>query len=477
MHTSRSCRSATRIRDRIAALYDFEKTGVPFSQGGRYFYTSNSGHQDQSVLLMAPAADAAAVVALDPNGLPPAGHPVVTGYVPSHDGRLMAYGVSLSGSDWTEWRIRDLESGADLPDVLAHTKYYPPVFSRDGKGLYYGAFPAPAAGAELSTRDSGHAVYFHELGTPATHDRRVLGDAAHPDWQYEPHLTPDGRWLVVVSGEGEVGDKGREDVYVVELASGHVSAMASGFAAAYTYVGAAGGRLYFLTSLEAPNGRVIAVDPQQPAAAWRTVIPQGRDAIEFAGRSVTLVGHRLLVRSLHDAHSRVVSYALDGSGAREIELPGAGTAVGFDGRGRRPGDLLRLQRPRHAADGVPLRRGRRAQQRVARAARRLRSGRVRAAAGVLPRQGRHAHPDAARLPPGPQPARQQPGAAVRLRRLRHLEPAGVQPGAHRLAGDGRRVRARQHPRRRRVRRGLAPAGHPHRTSRWCSTTSSPPPST
>ena len=325
-----------RIRDRIAALYDFEKTGVPFSQGGRYFYTSNSGHQDQSVLLMAPAADAAAVVALDPNGLPPAGHPVVTGYVPSHDGRLMAYGVSLSGSDWTEWRIRDLESGTDLPDVLAHTKYYPPVFSRDGKGLYYGAFPAPAAGAELSSQDRGHAVYFHELGTPATHDRRVLGDAAHPDWQYEPHLTPDGRWLVVVSGEGEVGDKGREDVYVVELASGHVSALASGFAAAYTYVGAAGGRLYFLTSLEAPNGRVIAVDPQQPAAAWRTVIPQGRDAIEFAGRSVTLVGHRLLVRSLHDAHSRVVSYALDGSGAREIELPGAGTAVGFDGEADDP---------------------------------------------------------------------------------------------------------------------------------------------
>ena len=81
---------------------------------------------------------------------------------------------------------------------------------------------------------------------------------------------------------------------------------------------------------------MIAVDPQQPAAAWRTVIPQGRDAIEFAGRSVTLVGHRLLVRSLHDAHSRVVSYALDGSGAREIELPGAGTAVGFDGEADDP---------------------------------------------------------------------------------------------------------------------------------------------
>ena len=323
-----------QLRARIGQLYDFEKTGIPFREGGRYFYTSNSGRQDQSVLYGVRALGDAPVVVLDPNALPAADHAVVIGYVVSRDGSRLAYGVSASGSDWTEWRIRDLESGQDLPDVLRYTKYYPPVFTPDGKGLYYSAFPAPQAGAELTAQDLGNAVYYHALGTPATQDRRVLGDGAHPEWQYEPHLTPDGRWLVVLAGEGEVGDKGREDVYLLDVSAATPVAvpMTVGFEAAFLYVGADAGRLYFLTSLDAPNGRVLAVDPQRPArTAWQEVIPPGRDPVDLGGRGVTLVGHRLIVRTLHDAHSRVTLYGLDGAPLGGIRLPGRGSVAGFNG--------------------------------------------------------------------------------------------------------------------------------------------------
>jgi prolyl oligopeptidase len=323
-----------RIRARIAELYDFEKTGIPFRENGRYFYTTNSGRQEQGVLMTMKELGEAPVVALDPNTLPPAGHPVVIGYVASHDGNLLAYGVSFSGSDWREWRIRDLASGQDLPDVLRFTKYYEPVFTPDGKGLYYSAFPAARPGAELSTQDLGNALYYHALGTPVTADRRVFGDSAHPEWQYQPYLTPDGQWLVVLAGEGEVGDKGRENVYLLDLtaAAPAVVPMALGFQAAFLYVGADAGRLYFLTSLEAPNGRVLAVDPRDPQRAqWKQVIPEGPDAIDLGGRSVTLVGHRLIVRTLHDAHSRVVIYGLDGRRQHEVTLPGAGATAGFTG--------------------------------------------------------------------------------------------------------------------------------------------------
>jgi prolyl oligopeptidase len=325
-----------RIRARIAALYDFEKTGIPFSQHGRYFYTSNSGRQEQSVLLMTPRPEDVPAVALDPNLLPAAAHPLVTAYVASPDGKLLAYGVSASGSDWTEWCIRDLASAQDLPDVLRFTKYYAPLFTPDGKGLYYSAFPAPRPGAELSSPDLSNALYYHALGTPATSDRRVLRDAAHPDWQYAPYLTSDGRWLVALAGEGEVGDKARENVYLIDLAAPAPAAvpLALGFRAAFNYVGADGGRLYFLTSLEAANGRVVAIDPQDPARGWQEVIPQGRDAIDLDinAKSVTLVGHQLIVKTLHDAHSRVVTYTLEGAPLREIRLPGPGTVAGLDGR-------------------------------------------------------------------------------------------------------------------------------------------------
>jgi prolyl oligopeptidase len=322
------------LRERIERLYDIEKSGIPFREGGRYFYTSNSGHQEQSVLMSARELGGAASVALDPNALPQAVHPVVIGYVASRDGGLLAYGVSTAGSDWTEWHVRDLATGQDLPDVIRHTKYYEPVFTPDGRGLYYSGFPAPKAGEELSTQDVGDAVYYHALGSDAASDRRLMGDASHPDWQYEPFLSEDGRWLVVLTGEGEVGDKGVEDLYLIDLHAGEPVALpvAHGFAAAYRYVGSDQGLLYFLTSLDAPNGRVIGIDPTRPQRErWRAVIAQGSDAIDFTSQAVTLVDHQLIVRSLHDARSRVRTYALDGTPRREVRLPGLGSAVGFGG--------------------------------------------------------------------------------------------------------------------------------------------------
>jgi prolyl oligopeptidase len=322
------------IRKRVAALYDFERFGVPFHEGGRYFYTRNTGVQDQSVLYVTASLDAPASVALDPNTLSADGSRIVTGYVASRDGQLLAYGVSESGSDWADWHVRDLASGQDLPDVLRFTKYYPPEFSLDGKGLYYSAFPAPAAGQELATQDLDNGLYYHALGTPASADHKILQRSEFRDWQYLPQLTSDGRWLVVMAGQGEVGDRGRENVYLVDVAGGgKVTALTEGFDAAYVYVGSDAGSIYFLTTLDAPNGRVIAVDPARPERSnWKSVIPADSDAIAITETSVTLVDHQLIVRRLHDAHTRVTSYGLDGSQRREITLPGLGTARGFEGR-------------------------------------------------------------------------------------------------------------------------------------------------
>jgi prolyl oligopeptidase len=327
-----------RLRSRLIKLFDYERFGIPFQARGRYFYSRNSGLQNQSVLYVANTLDGRARVALDPNTLSKDGSLAVVDYVASHDGRLLAYGVSVSGSDWTDWHVRDLSSGRDLPDVIRFTKYYAPVFSHDDQGLYYSAFPAPPAGAELTAQDIDDAVFYHALGTAGAADRKLLEIAGHADWQYEPHLSDDGRWLIVTVGEGEVGDKGLENVYLIDLAAASRPAtpMVEGFGAAYIYVGSDAERLYFLTTLDAPNGKVIAIDPVRPGAnPAATVIAEGTEAIDLTETSVTLVDHQLILRTLHDAHSRVVTYELDGTRRREIELPGTGTAEGFLGR---PGD-------------------------------------------------------------------------------------------------------------------------------------------
>ncbi|MBV8784069.1 MAG: S9 family peptidase [Gammaproteobacteria bacterium] len=322
------------MRRRLTELYRYERTGVPFSESGRYFYTNNNGAQEQSVLLSAYPLGGEERVALDPNALTGAARGIVTGYVANRAGTLLAYGVAVGGSDWTDWHVRDLATGSDLPEVLRWSKYYKPVFTPDGRGIYYGAFPAPAAGTELSAADRGHALYYHALGTPTAADRRVFGDAAHRDWQYQPSLSEDGRWLVIASGEGEVGDKGVEDLYLIDLSDPAAAArpLAQGFRAAFEYVGADGGRLFFLTSLEAPNGRVVALDPARAGPpVWRSVVPPGTDAISLGSQSVTLVAHQLIVRTLHDAHSRLERYDLDGRPRGEVSLPGVGAVSGFAG--------------------------------------------------------------------------------------------------------------------------------------------------
>jgi len=386
------------LKERLTKLLDYEKFGTPFHASKRFFYSHNTGLQPQSDLLMTDGAEGEPKIAFSPNSLPKGVS--MAGYVASPDGKVLAYGLSQGGSDWTDWHFRDLKSGKDLPDVLRWTKYYHPVFAPNGKGVYYSTFPAPAPGEELRVRDLNNAIYYHALGTESSKDRKVYARPEHPDWQFRPHLTRGSHWLVITAGEGEVGDKGLENVYALDanVKNSDVVTLVESFDAEYLYIGAddytrLGGALakranalpapvtvpavtgshlsetidtpkrellFFQTTLNAPRGRVIAMDPaaaqtqftvprpvtsgslpvavttqsQLPQAGpidrWLEVVPQGPDAMDSASGSVTLVGHQLIVGTLHDAHSKVTIYGLDGK-ARELALPGTGTASGFGG--------------------------------------------------------------------------------------------------------------------------------------------------
>jgi prolyl oligopeptidase len=322
------------LRARLRQLNNVEQFGIPFREGNRYFFTRNTGLQNQSVLFTVANLVDSPQLALDPNLLSSDGTLAVVGYIASRDGNLLAYGVSVSGSDWTEWRIRNLRTGKDLPDVLRYSKYYAPVFSHDGTGLYYSAFPAPPAGAELSTQDLNDALYYHSLGSPVSADKKIFQESGHPTWQFEPHLSDDGRWLVIAAGDGEVGDRGVENIYVLDLASkdASVKPVAVGFDAAYIYVGVDAGNVFVLTTRNAARGSIIAFNPEHPERNnWKTVIAEGRDAIDLTEPSVTLVDHELIVRVIHDAHTQVHTYGLDGKPRRAIVLPAPGTARGFSG--------------------------------------------------------------------------------------------------------------------------------------------------
>lgn len=316
------------IRDRLEKLWNYERSGVPWEEGGRWFFSRNSGLQNQSVLLTADSPDAEPRMLLDPNSLSEDGTTSLTVTVPSRDARFLAYGLSKAGSDWQELRVKDIASSRDEPDVLQWIKFSGASWAPDGSGFYYSRYPQPKEGAALTEANKNQKVYFHRLGTAQSEDRLVYERPDQPDWGLHAHVTDDGAYLVYTVTHGT---DPRKRVFYQSLAEkdAPVVELLNDFDAAYSFLDNVGTLFYFRTNLDAPRYRVIAMDITRPERAhWREIIPQQADKLE----SVSVVGGQLLCEYLKDARSDMRAHTIEGKLIRSIELPGLGTVGGFGGR-------------------------------------------------------------------------------------------------------------------------------------------------
>jgi prolyl oligopeptidase len=318
------------LRARLAELFSNETFSLPTHRGGHYFWAHHDGKHNQPLIATAGSLDGAATTVLDPNLISSDGKLAFAGFAISKDGARFAYGLSIGGGDWHKWRVRDVASGSDRPDELEHIKYYAPVFTSDGKGLYYSRFPAPQPGKELTETDHDCKVYYHQLGTPVANDVVVYERPEHPTWQYDLALTRDGRYLVITIGDGEVGDRGQEQIAYLDLGKPHAkpTLLIDSYEAEYLFVGNDGPLFLFKTTAGAANKRIIGIDLRTPARDhWKTIVPEGPSAIEDA----EMAGRQLFVMTMHDAHTAVTAYDLHGKKLRDVTLPGIGTAFGFHG--------------------------------------------------------------------------------------------------------------------------------------------------
>ncbi len=315
------------IRTRLTELWDYERWDVPRKEGGRYFLSRNDGLQDQSVLHVIDRTGAEPRVLLDPNTLSSDGTVSLSDWSPSRDGKLLAYGISRAGSDWTEWHVRDVDTARDLPDVLQWVKFSSASWTPDGRGFYYSRYDEPREGDEYEGVNHFQKLWHHRLGTPQSADVLVYERKDQPEWGFGGTVTDDGRWLVV---EVWRGTDPRNGVFVKDLSlpDAPMVELLADFDASYQFVGNEGPVLWFHTDRDAPRGRVIAVDVRNPApAARRELIPQSEDALS----SVALVGERFVASYLHHAHSVLRLFELDGRAAGEVDLPGLGSAGGVRG--------------------------------------------------------------------------------------------------------------------------------------------------
>jgi prolyl oligopeptidase len=310
------------LQARLTQLYSYERFGVPMAAGGNYFFLRNDGQQNQAALHVSASPADLGRKLIEPDNLRGDATVALADYVPSPDGRLLAYALSDAGSDWKTWHVREVATGAERADLLRDTKFTQVSWLRDNSGFYYSRYPQ--GDDQLQP-----VIYLHLLGDAQTADRKVFSIDDNTTRTPEAIVTEDGSYVVLILDEGTLTN----GISVLERATGRIEKLFDDYAGRYSYIGSRRGvsgiELLFLTTTGAARGRVVAVALGLPAATRvRTVIAEGADVIE----SAALVGDRVIVRWLTDAHARVTLHAAaDGALQRELSLPGLGSVSGFTG--------------------------------------------------------------------------------------------------------------------------------------------------
>lgn len=317
-----------KIRRRLTKLWDYEKYGIPFKEGGRYFFSKNDGLQNQSVIYTMKKLGDEPKVLIDPNKLSDDGTVALTSYAISEDGQYMAYGLAASGSDWQEWHVRNIETGQDLDDVIKWVKFSGASWTHDNKGFFYSRYDEPKPGEELESTNYFQKLYYHRIGTPQSQDQLTYERPDQKRWGFGGGVTEDGKFLIIQVWQGTERKNG---VFYKELTSpgSDVVELLKDFDAEYEFVGNDGHTFWFRTDLDAPRGRVIAINIDNPARNnWKEIVAQSSDTL----RGVNVVDDTFIASYLKDAHTQVRMFDLSGKFERYVKLPGIGSASGFGGK-------------------------------------------------------------------------------------------------------------------------------------------------
>lgn len=308
------------IRARLTELWNFPKRGAPFAKGGRYFGFRNSGLQNQDVLYVMDAPHDEGRVLLDPNTLSGDGTVSLRMMSVSPDGKYLAYATSASGSDWQTWRVLEVETGDDLPDVLPWSKFSGATWLPDARSFLYKRYPAPQEGSAYTGKNEAPELYLHVLGSDPADDPLVYSCPDKPEWSFYPTISDDDRYLVLHIALGTLN---KNLLFVRELGdTGAFTELVSEFRAEYSFLGNDGSTFYVRTDDGADRGRIVAIDLGRPEReGWLTVVPEADDVLEGA----VMLQDELVCLVLHDASHRLRRFSTQGEARGEITLPTLGS--------------------------------------------------------------------------------------------------------------------------------------------------------
>jgi prolyl oligopeptidase len=316
------------LKARLTQLNDYAKYGAPFRKGERYFFSKNDGLQNQSVLYVQKGLDGAPEVLLDPNGFSKDGTTRLAGFSLADDGGHAAYGVSIGGSDWTEYRVLDVATKRTLPHTVKWAKVSGAAWQ--GRGFYYSRYDVKDSATALTQKNENHKVYYHRIDRPQAEDELVYEDAKNPQRFHTVGTTDDERFAILTISDRGKGKKGNALFYRDRDAADKAwrPLIPEIGDDSYSVVDNVGDRFLVRTDRNAPNGRVVLIDAKDPAEPrWTTVLAERPEPLG----GVQTAGGKLFATYSKDVTTRAYVFDLSGKLEHEIALPGLGSAGGFGG--------------------------------------------------------------------------------------------------------------------------------------------------
>lgn len=321
------------LAEEFRALYNYEKIGMPRRIGLHYYVAKNSGLQNQAVYYRRESLNGPETLFLDPNSWSEDG--TITGSLgaASKDDQHIALIRNEAGSDWQEIRVLHAADGSETGDVVRRVKFSGASWL--GNGFFYSRYPEPE-GSDLSTENTFHSVYYHQLGTDQTQDILIFRNDQEPNRYHFASVTEDEKFMVLNTSTGTDGNS----IHVLPLSQWDRAStpnpedfieIVGGFNSRNQVAEILEGNLYLLTDIDAPKYRLVQIPMNQPSdrSIWTDFIPESEDLLEGASFSA---GY-WFAQHLHNACSQVTQLDATGKLTRVVELPQAtGTVGGFGGK-------------------------------------------------------------------------------------------------------------------------------------------------
>ena len=317
------------IKDRITELWNYEKFGAPFKKGDFYYFQYNDGMKNQPLLYRSKDLDihpSKAELVIDPNEFSSDGTKALSLFTISPNGKYMSYCVSESGSDWVTIKIMDLATKELLPETIKWSKFTPLPWLPDSSGFMYSRYPDPAT---VAPEDSSrfNKVYLHKLNTEQPNDTLVIEDLNDKNKSFRPHISNDGEFLLMYVSKGSASGN---MVYCKRLnEDGEIQPLINVDETNAYFLGNDDNILYFMTNINAPRYKIMAVDYNNPQPEnWRDIVAEGLDVINNA---IMVKGH-FVTANLHDAYYQIIIYNKLGQLIKRLDLPTLGAITALSGK-------------------------------------------------------------------------------------------------------------------------------------------------